>query len=278
MSYFDPFLLLDHFGPVDYAPGEAVGAPWHPHRGFETVSLMLQGEFHHKDSAGNSGILRAGDVQWMTAGSGIVHDEEPSPTFKKTGGVMEGFQIWVNLPREDKWIDPFYQDVPKEKIPTITRDKIKVRIIAGEAYGEKAVISTRVPIQLIDVHLDEGGEFKHDIPSEMNAMVFIYRGKGQFGRSRKYAESGNALFLDQAGPTTLIATASTNLKFLLLAGVPLNEPVARQGPFVMNTQAEIAEAFADYSQGKLMRITPKFASSTNHGEDFDPTSEDSSIV
>jgi redox-sensitive bicupin YhaK (pirin superfamily) len=278
MSQFDPFLMIDHFGPINYAPGEAVGAPWHPHRGFETVSMMLQGEFQHKDSTGNKGLLRAGDVQWMTAGSGIIHDESPSPTFQRTGGVLEGFQIWVNLPAKDKWIDPAYQDVPKEKIPTITQDKLTVRVIAGEAYGTKAIVNTHVPIQFLDVHLLAGGEFRHEIPSDMNAMVFLYRGEGKFGKSQKPAVSGNAVLLDKQGGTTLVATATADLKFLVLAGVPLNEPIARHGPFVMNTQAEIAEAFSDYGKDRLMRVKPKFEIATNRADDFDPNSQDSSIV
>jgi redox-sensitive bicupin YhaK (pirin superfamily) len=212
----------------------------------------------------------------------------------------------VNLPAKDKWIDPAYQDVPKEKIPTITQDKLTVRVIAGEAYGTKAIVNTRVPIQFLDVHLLAGGEFRHEIPSyvvfprsrsllhqlshwsdihhrfdprrDMNAMVFLYRGEGKFGKSQKPAVSGNAVLLDKQGGTTLVATATADLKFLVLAGVPLNEPIARHGPFVMNTQAEIAEAFSDYGKDRLMRVKPKFEIATNRADDFDPNSQDSSIV
>src|SRR5690348_13842525 len=146
---FDPFLLLDEMGPVDYAPGEAKGAPDHPHRGFETVTYALEGQFGHKDSAGHSGTLRAGDVQWMTAGAGVVHSEMPDPEFTRTGGRVHGLQLWVNLPRRDKMIAPRYQEIPSAQLPVVSNDEgtVTVKVIAGEAMGVRAVIETRTPIR-----------------------------------------------------------------------------------------------------------------------------------
>lgn len=164
LSTLDPFLLLHHMGPVKYGPGEGKGAPWHPHRGFVTVTYMLAGEFEHHDSTGASGILRAGDVQWMTAGSGIIHDEVPSKAMMRTGGTMEGFQLWVNLPQKDKMVDPDYQDLQSDKIPEHTADRFFVRVIAGEAFGKKALVSTKVPIQYLDFHAQSGASFSHEIP------------------------------------------------------------------------------------------------------------------
>jgi len=280
LAQVDPFIMFDHMCPVTFKPDEAVGAPLHPHRGFEAVTVMLQGELEHRDSMGNKGLLRAGDVQRLTAGSGVVHDEGPSPNMKRLGGTIESFQIWVNLPQRFKLADPAYQDVPKEKIPVIIMNKFIVRVIAGEAFGQKAVVNTKVPIQLLDVHMESGAEFKHNIPPEMNAFVFVYRGEGRFGKSHQPGKSGQALILDTTGAASFTAVANTesNLKFLLLAGQPINEPIARYGPFVMNTYDEIEKAFADHAAGKMVLVKPKFEMETNRQHDYDPTNKDSSIV
>jgi len=254
LDVLDPFLLLDHFGPVNFNPGEAVGAPWHPHRGFETVSYILQGELQHRDSMGNSGFLRSGDVQWMTAGSGIIHDEEPSKKIKEEGGTSEGFQVWVNLPKKDKMCRPNYQDVSKDKIPVVTKDGVTVKVIAGEAYGTKAIVTTKVPIQYLDFFVEKGKDFTHSLPSNMNAGAYVIKGKGVFGSNKKTVDEGHLVVLDSNGQATEIsgkADDHEDLRFLLLAGVPLNEPIARYGPFVMNTQEEIGQAFEDYQNGKL---------------------------
>lgn len=165
LPQLDPFLLLHHMGPVTYGPGAAKGAPWHPHRGFVTVTYMLEGEFEHHDSTGGSGKLRAGDIQWMTAGSGIIHDEVPSAAVMQKGGTIEGFQVWVNLPRKDKMCDPDYQDVASERIPEHKSEKFLVRVIAGEAFGKKAIVATKVPVQYLDFHANEGATFSHEIPA-----------------------------------------------------------------------------------------------------------------
>jgi len=271
LSEFDPFLLLDHLGPVTYKPGEAVGAPWHPHRGFETVSYILQGELQHRDSMGSQGSLRAGDVQWMTAGSGIVHDEEPSPAMKEKGGAMEAFQVWVNLPAKDKMCDPYYQDVPKEKIPEFKTEKFSVKVIAGEAFGVKAVVSTHVPIQYLDFHANKGAEFTHPIPKGMNSCVYVYRGSALFGANQKKASMLNLLTFEEEGTLLRVKVEDDEgAKFLLLAGKPLNEPIARYGPFVMNTEEEIQQALSDYQQGKLVRNKAQFGSKAEHSTEYDP--------
>jgi redox-sensitive bicupin YhaK (pirin superfamily) len=256
---FDPFLLLDHLGPVVYGPGKAVGAPDHPHRGFETVSYILDGKLQHKDSRGHSGVLGSGDVQWMTAGAGIVHSEMPEDEFFRTGGRMHGFQIWVNLPARDKMIKPRYQDIPASQIPEAETDDglVKVRVIAGEALGVKAVIDTRTPIMFMHYTLQPGGQVVQTVPAEYNAGAYIIDGAGRFGTEGKNAKEGDFVLFEPDGGEVLIQNpqeADAPLNLLLLAGVPLNEPVARYGPFVMNTEAEIYQAIIDYQSGKMGEI------------------------
>ena len=176
LSYVDPFLLIDEMGPADYQPGEAVGAPDHPHRGFETVTYMLEGEFEHEDSAGHRGTLAAGDVQWMTAGGGIIHSEEPSRRIRKEGGRVHGFQIWVNLPARLKMTQPRYQEVPSAGIPSATSPdgKARVRVIAGEALGVKAVIDTLTPITYQDWSLDTGADVEVTLGAGQSALVYVF--------------------------------------------------------------------------------------------------------
>ena len=175
----DPFLLLDHMGPVNWKPGEAIGAPDHPHRGFETVTYLLQGAMQHRDSAGNAGKLGPGDVQWMTAGSGVVHSEMPEPGFQKKGGVMNGFQVWVNLPKRDKMMKPRYQEIPAARIPQAeTADgRVNVRVIAGESLGVKAVIETRTPIMYLHFTVKPGGRVEQPIPRSYNALAYAVSGR-----------------------------------------------------------------------------------------------------
>src|SRR5881227_1831889 len=182
-SDFDPFLLLDEMGPMDVAPGEAKGAPDHPHRGFETVTYMLSGEMEHKDSSGHAGQLRAGDVQWMTAGSGVVHAEMPSAEFMRTGGRMHGFQLWVNLPQRDKMVKSRYQEIPSSRMPKATAPDglVSVSVIAGESMGEKAVIETRTPIIYLHYRLEPGGAATQKVPDSYNAFAYIVEGDGLFG-------------------------------------------------------------------------------------------------
>ena len=256
---FDPFLLLDEMGPVDLSPGEAKGAPDHPHRGFETVTYVIDGAFEHKDSQGNSGKLFAGDVQWMTAGSGVIHSEMPEKEFAQNGGRLHGFQLWVNLPKKDKMIVPRYQDVPSSKIPiSYSSDKkVRVKIIAGESMGETSIIETKTPIIYLHFTLQPGSEITQKVPKEYNSFAYVAAGEGLFGAERKMAKKEQAVFFARDGDEIKISNdlnAQNPLDVLLLGGIPLGEPVARYGPFVMNTQEELDQATEDYRNGKMGKI------------------------
>ena len=252
MEQIDPFLLLDHLGPTEWGPREAIGAPDHPHRGFETVTYLLEGENEHKDSKGNHGRLRPGDVQWMTAGSGVVHSELPSPEFFESGGTMHGFQIWINLPSKRKMIPPCYQDTPSKKIPEVVLEdgKSKVRVIAGKFKGVKAVIKTNTPILFLHAMLETGLEIKYPVSTETNVMAYVISGKGKFGSNdeeKSAAEGQLVLFAHDGNSVFLRNTEDSTLKLLILGGTPINEPMVRYGPFVMNTKEEIFQAFRDFS-------------------------------
>ena len=253
MDQIDPFLLLDHLGPTKWGPREAIGAPDHPHRGFETVTYLLAGENEHKDSKGNHGCLRPGDVQWMTAGSGVVHSEMPSPEFFEKGGTMHGFQIWVNLPSKRKMISPRYQDTPSERIPEVVLEdgKSKVRIIAGEFKEVKAVIETNTPILYLHALLEPGMELKHPVSIDDNIMAYLISGKGEFGENEDVntaAEGQLVLFAHDGDSISLRNTDDSIMEMLILGGTPINEPMVRYGPFVMNTKEEIFQAFRDFSK------------------------------
>ncbi|AIC15581.1 pirin family protein [Nitrososphaera viennensis] len=264
LMQFDPFLLLDEMGPKEYGPGEAKGAPDHPHRGFETVTYMLEGSFQHKDSNGSEGRLGPGDVQWMTAGAGVVHSEMPAKEFAGTGGRLHGFQLWVNLPKRDKMAKPRYQDIPAAKIPVASAQGANVRVIAGEALGKKAVIDTRTPIMYLHYTLKPGARIEQQVPREYNAFAYVVEGEGEFGKEggeegkeEKRAKRGQMAIFERDGDSVSIAApkdAASDLSVLLIGGVPLNEPVARYGPFVMNTQEEIYQAIEDYRAGRFGRI------------------------
>ncbi|HEX2673971.1 MAG TPA: pirin family protein [Polyangiaceae bacterium] len=251
----DPFLLIDEMGPVDYGPGEAVGAPDHPHRGFETVTYVLSGEFEHEDSAGHRGVLRSGDVQWMTAGAGVVHSEMPSRAVRDAGGRVHGFQIWVNLPASLKMTQPRYQEVSSAKIPTAeSADGLaRVRVIAGEALGASAIIDTLTPIVYQDWSLKPGADVTLPLAPEQQALVYVFQGAAQVGSDGTVVKDGQLAVLAEGDSVQL--RASEDARLLLLAGVPLKEPVARYGPFVMNTPQEIQQAFRDYQSGKMGEIT-----------------------
>jgi redox-sensitive bicupin YhaK (pirin superfamily) len=252
----DPFLLLDEMGPVDYGPGEAVGAPDHPHRGFETITYMLEGEFEHEDSAGHKGVLRPGDVQWMTAGAGIVHSEMPSQRIREKGGRVHGFQIWVNLPAKLKMTRPRYQEVSASGIPEAKSadGRARVRVIAGEALGARAVIDTYIPIVYQDWSIDAGADVTVPLPREQQALVYVFGGAVLLGNEGRELRDGQLALLG-AGDDVRFRGAPGGGRLLLLAGVPIKEPVARYGPFVMNTQAELAEAVRDYQSGRMGEIT-----------------------
>jgi len=258
-SEFDPFLLLDEMGPMELGPGEAKGAPDHPHRGFETVTYLLSGDMEHRDSRGHAGRLNPGDVQWMTAGAGVIHSEMPSPEFARDGGRMHGFQLWVNLPKRDKMTTPRYQEIPNSQIPKATSADglVKVSVIAGEAMGEKAVIETRTPIIYLHYKIEPGGAAAQQVPHAYNAFAYVVEGEGLFGAEAERAADGQMVLFAQDGDQVRIenpAGAKATLEVLLIAGVPLNEPVARYGPFVMNTEGEIHQAIEDYRQGRMGSI------------------------
>jgi redox-sensitive bicupin YhaK (pirin superfamily) len=258
-SEFDPFLLLDEMGPMEVAPGEAKGAPDHPHRGFETVTYMLSGDMEHKDSRGHAGRLRPGDVQWMTAGAGVVHSEMPSREFQREGGRMHGFQLWVNLPQRDKMINPRYQEIPSSQIPKATSSDglVTVSVIAGEALGQTAVIETRTPIVYLHYRIKPGGVATQHVPATYNTFAYVVDGEGLFGVESERAGDGQMVLFAQDGDEVRIenpTAARATLDVLLIAGLPLNEPVARYGPFVMNTPQEIQQAFEDYRLGKMGAI------------------------
>jgi quercetin 2,3-dioxygenase len=258
-SEFDPFLLLDEMGPMKVAPGEAKGAPGHPHRGFETVTYLLSGDMEHKDSRGHAGRLRPGDVQWMTAGAGVIHSETPARDFARDGGLMHGFQLWVNLPQRDKMMNPRYQEIPNSQIPKATSADglVKVSVIAGEAMGEKAVIETRTPIIYLHYKIEPGGVATQEVPPAYNAFTYVVVGEGLFGAERERARDGQMVLFAQDRDEVRIenpSDAKATLEVLLIAGVPLNEPVARYGPFVMNTEPEIRQAIEDYRQGRMGAI------------------------
>jgi redox-sensitive bicupin YhaK (pirin superfamily) len=252
----DPFLLLDEMGPVDYAPGEAVGAPDHPHRGFETVTYVLDGEFEHEDSAGHRGAIGPGDVQWMTAGRGVVHSEMPSRAIRAGGGRVHGFQLWVNLPARDKMIAPRYQEIPRARIPEAATDDglARVRVIAGEALGARAIIETRTPIAYHDWTLSPGGAV--DVPLPPGHAAYVYVFGGAVNASGAEVGDGQLGVLGEGSHVRLEngPQATSAARVLLLAGVPLREPVVSYGPFVMNTKDQIEQAIVDYQAGRLGAI------------------------
>lgn len=260
LDHLDPFLLLDEMGPSDVGPGEAKGAPDHPHRGFETVTYLLAGEMVHRDSQGNAGRLHPGDVQWMTAGEGVVHSELPGERILAEGGRMHGFQLWVNLPRRDKRARPRYQDLRAGAIPVArTRDGLAtVRAIAGEALGVSAPARTHTPILYLHVSLAPGGRLVQPVAAGWNALAYVFAGAVRVGAEERLGRSGDLVVLAaDGGPVALSGHGEGGGEVLLLAGEPIGEPVVRYGPFVMNTEEEIREAIADFRAGRMGLIPPE---------------------
>jgi quercetin 2,3-dioxygenase len=260
MDQVDPFLLIDEMGPVDYAPGQAVGAPDHPHRGFETVTYVLEGEMEHEDSAGHRGALGPGDVQWMTAGAGIVHSEMPSARIQERGGRVHGFQVWVNLPARLKMTQPRYQEIPAARIPEGRSGdgRARVKVVAGEALGARAVIDTNTPIVYQDWSLDEGADVSVPLPRDHQGLAYVFRGAALIGDGAgKRVTEGEMALLGPGDTVRLRGAASDGApaRLLLLAGVPVGEPVARYGPFVMNRQEELVQAVKDFQSGRMGEIT-----------------------
>ncbi|HYG32295.1 MAG TPA: pirin family protein [Methylophilaceae bacterium] len=243
----DPFLMLDAFGtdnPDDYIGG----FPDHPHRGFETVTYMIAGQMRHHDSAGNEGLLQDGGVQWMNAGSGVIHSELP----EQRAGRMEGFQLWLNLPSADKMSAPWYRDIQTHDIPEFTTaEGVTVRVIAGDSHGVQGAMQRPVTEPLyLDVHLPAGASFTQPLGAIFNAFVYVYRGKVHIGE-REVPAQRMAVLRNAADSDGVSLTASEEARILLIAGLPLREPIVQYGPFVMNTQDEILQAISDYRDGRL---------------------------
>lgn len=247
----DPFLLLDDFhsdNPDDYL----AGFPWHPHRGIETITYMLHGNVNHEDSLGNAGVIGSGDVQWMTAGSGIVHQEMP----ERAEGLMGGFQLWANLPSFHKMMNPRYRDIKKEDIPEIVIGGAKVKIICGEVDGTKGPVQDIVTEpEYLDVTIDPNSDFVHKVRKGHNVFAFIIQGEGYFNLERNPLLDKDNLVIFEDGDVIKIVTEDSLLRFLLISGKPIGEPVAWQGPIVMNTQEEIKTAFAEYREGTFIKYT-----------------------
>ncbi|MBI4305866.1 MAG: pirin family protein [Chloroflexi bacterium] len=254
----DPFLLLDHWGAVEYAPGEARGAPWHPHRGFETVTYVMDGAIRHRDSLGGGGVITDGATQWMTAGSGILHDELPTEEIVTRGGLFHAVQLWVNLPRNLKWTPPRYQDVGAKRLALLSSDDggAWVRLIAGEVGDYKGPGATWTPIAYAHATVTPGARLQVPWRPDFNALVYVLSGRGTAGPSTQSIREGQLAILGPGAALQIQADAqqdghARNLDALLLGGLPIREPVAFYGPFVMNTHEEIAQAISDYRAGRM---------------------------
>ncbi|HVA07975.1 MAG TPA: pirin family protein [Acidimicrobiales bacterium] len=254
----DPFIHMDQMGEVEYAPGEPKGTAWHPHRGFETVTYMIDGTFQHQDSIGGGGLITNGSTQWMTAGSGILHIERPPDQLIATGGLFHGIQLWVNLPAAEKWVDPRYQDLEAEDSVLLTSPDggALVRVIAGDVAGHRGPGSTHTPISLVHATVAPGAGLVLPWPVGFNALVYVLAGDGTVGPGAQPFHSGQLAALGPGDAIALRAAATQEarhpaLEVLILGGQPIREPVATYGPFVMNTREELAQAFEDYQAGKL---------------------------
>lgn len=251
VSHIDPFLLLDEMGPVDYAPGKAIGAPEHPHRGFETVTYLMHGAMDHRDTTGAVATIRPGGVQWMTAGSGVVHSELPTPEFLKSGGRMHGFQLWVNLPANAKMIPPRYQGFDGEELQQVTlTNGGKLRVVAGTVMGVTGAVQTTSPMTYAHVSLRTGEQVRWHPADGHTALVHVFDGGLQANEHR--GQSGQMMVFERSSGD-IVLTTDTNAEALLLGGQPLGEPVVRYGPFVMNTREEIVQALRDYDEGRLVQ-------------------------
>jgi len=243
----DPFLMLDAFGS-DKAGDYIAGFPEHPHRGFETVTYMLAGRMRHRDSAGNEGLVTDGGVQWMTAGRGVIHSEMP----EQNEGLMEGFQLWLNLPAKDKMMAPWYRDIPNEQVPRFTTDAgATVQVIAGESHGVAGAVQREGTEPLyLDIELPEGASFEQAIPAGHNAFIYVFRGEAVVG-GKGVPQTRMAIFDNAEGADGVVVKAAKPTRLLLIAGRPLKEAIAQYGPFVMNTQAELHQAVEDFRSGKF---------------------------
>ncbi len=254
----DPFIHMDQMGEVEYAPGEAKGTAWHPHRGFETVTYMIDGVFEHQDSNGGGGVITNGDTQWMTAGGGILHIERPPEALVASGGLFHGLQLWVNLPSKDKMIHPRYQDIRGSSVALLSSPDggALVRLIAGDVGGHRGPGSTYTPISIVHATVLPGAQVDLPWRADFNGLVYVLSGAGTVGAERRPVRTGQLAVLG-AGDTIRV-TADRNqdshtptLDVYVMGGRPIGEPVAQYGPFVMNSKAELIQAFEDYQAGRL---------------------------
>ena len=261
LAALDPFVHMDQMGEVDYAPGEPKGTSWHPHRGFETVTYIIDGTFQHRDSAGGGGLITNGDTQWMTAGGGILHIERPPEDMVAAGGLFHGVQLWVNLPAAQKWVEPRYQDIRAGEV-TLLRSPdggAMARVIAGEIGGHAGPGVTYTPIALTHVTVSPGARLELPWPPEFNALAYVLGGRGTVGPAEAPVRTGQ-LAVFGAGDTLVLDADDVqdghtpNLEVLILGGRPIGEPVAAYGPFVMNTRAELQQAFDDFQHGRMGTI------------------------
>ncbi|WP_326692823.1 MULTISPECIES: pirin family protein [unclassified Streptomyces] len=276
--HLDPFIMMDQMGEVEYAPGEPKGTPWHPHRGFETVTYLLDGSFVHQDSEGGGGVLSDGDTQWMTAGSGLLHIEAPPEELVISGGLFHGLQLWVNLPAADKMKAPRYQDIGGGNVKLLTTSDggALLRLIAGSVDGHEGPGATHTPITMIHATVSPGAELTLPWREDFNGLAYVLAGRGSAGTDRRPVHTGQTVVFGRGGTSrssgaesgggslTLRADASQDshtpdLEVVLLGGRPIREPMAHYGPFVMNSHVELAQAFEDFKAGRLGRVpaTPR---------------------
>ena len=261
LGQLDPFVHMDQMGEVEYAPGEPKGTPWHPHRGFETVTYIIDGVFRHQDSNGGGGLITNGDTQWMTAGGGILHIEEPPEELVASGGLFHGFQLWVNLPARLKLTQPRYQDIRAGQVALLTSADggALLRVIAGEIDGHAGPGITHTPITLVHATVSPGAQVRIPWRRDFNALGYVLAGAGSVGAEHRPVRTGQLAVFGAGESITFAADAkmdgpSPTLDILLLGGEPIREPVAAYGPFVMNTRAELVQAFEDFQAGRLGTI------------------------
>ena len=250
INQISPFLLLHHFGPTKSQPGtDPLGVGPHPHRGFEPVTFLYHGGIKHHDSRGNTGYLKAGDVQWMTAGRGIIHSELASPEFLESGGTMEGIQLWVNLSKANKMVQPRYQDVKAETIPVIHQEGASIKVVAGRFLDQQGPVETYSPVLALQLELTAGASVSLPINEKWNSFLYLLDGAIELADDQK--AEGEQLVMFENDGSSIQFRALENTRILLMAGEPIDEPLAQHGPFVMNTQTEILEAMRDYQMGKM---------------------------
>jgi redox-sensitive bicupin YhaK (pirin superfamily) len=262
LAALDPFVHMDQMGEVEYAPGEPKGTPWHPHRGFETVTYMIDGTFQHQDSTGGGGMITNGATQWMTAGAGILHIERPPEELIASGGLFHGIQLWVNLPSAKKWVAPRYQDIGAQRVTLLASadGTTLVRVIAGDVAGEHGPGVTHTPVAMVHATLTPGAVLELPWPAGFNALVYVLAGDGSVGEGGAAPLQTGQLAVLGGGDFVTLAAAERQesrapaLEALVLGGEPIREPVAAYGPFVMNRRDELLQAFEDYRAGKLGTI------------------------